>query len=377
VASIALGVIVMLISFSVLEGFRNTIYERIFSFGAHIQVTKYELNDSFDKPPISANVDFDTLHNKEISHIQKFIHIPGLVITKQEVQGGLFKGIDKDFAIDKFKGNIVEGSLFEFPDTSYSSSVLISKTMRDRLNLHIGDSTVMFFWYQNKPKFRKLAITGIYETGLEEFDQHLLIGDIRMARNINQWNDTLVGGYEIFIKNFDKLDQVAENVQEAISYDLYADTITNMYLQIFDWLYLVNNNVIIFLVLILGVVCFNMVSTVFIIIMERTNTIGVLKALGASNGQIRSIFIFNGIRIILQGLLWGNVIGLGICYLQYKFKIMPLNAQYYYMDAVPIDWNWGIIIGLNALTFLIISLVLTIPVVIISRMNPVKSIRFS
>jgi lipoprotein-releasing system permease protein len=244
------------------------------------------------------------------------------------------------------------------------------------MRLKTGDSLLMFF-VQYPPRFKKLAIKGIYETGLEELDDQVIIGDIKLNQNLNNWADTLVGGYEIYIKNFSQLDEVSQKVFEVMDYDMQLEKITDKYLQIFDWLTLLRRNVRIFLVLILFVACFNMVSTIFIMIMERTNMIGLLKALGARNDQVHAIFIYNGLFIILRGMLFGNLIGLGFCALQYYFKLIPLDPENYYMSSVPIEWNWLMIVLLNLLIFVMISLVLVIPVFIISRISPIKAIKFN
>jgi lipoprotein-releasing system permease protein len=376
--SIMLGIAVLIISFSILEGFKHKIQNKIFSFGSHMQVTKYDLHKSYEESPLSIHSDLFLHPEKiqEISHIQVYSMKPGLLKTKEEVMGVVMKGIGRDFGLDRFKQNIVEGSFIKFNDTTYSQDILVSRKIADKMRLKTGDSLLMFF-VQYPPRFKKLAIKGIYETGLEELDDQVIIGDIKLNQNLNNWADTLVGGYEIYIKNFSQLDEVSQKVFEVMDYDMQLEKITDKYLQIFDWLTLLRRNVRIFLVLILFVACFNMVSTIFIMIMERTNMIGLLKALGARNDQVHAIFIYNGLFIILRGMLFGNLIGLGFCALQYYFKLIPLDPENYYMSSVPIEWNWLMIVLLNLLIFVMISLVLVIPVFIISRISPIKAIKFN
>jgi lipoprotein-releasing system permease protein len=376
--SIMLGIAVMIISFSILEGFKHKIQHKIFSFGSHMQVTKYDLHKSYEESPLSTNTELFMHPEKvpEISHIQAYSMKAGLLKTKEEVMGVIMKGIGRDFDLERFKQNIVEGSFIRFKDSTYSQDILISRKIADKMRLKTGDSLLMFF-VQYPPRFKKLAIKGLYETGLEELDDQVIIGDIRLNQSLNNWDDTLVGGYEIYIKDFSKLDEVAQKVFEVMDYDMQLEKISDKYLQIFDWLTLLRRNVRIFLVLILFVACFNMISTIFIMIMERTNMIGLLKALGARNDQVHAIFIYNGLSIILKGMLFGNMIGLGFCALQYYFKLIPLDPENYYMSSVPIEWNWLTIILLNLLIFVLISLVLVIPVFIISRISPIKSIKFN
>jgi len=372
---------VMLISNGVLDGFKTRIREKIFSFGAHIQITKYDLKKSFEESPLSQNTDLYVRPEevKGIEHIQAFSNKPALLRTDEDIMGVILKGVGEDFRLSDFSQNMLRGEFLSFPDSGYVPEVVISQKIASRMNLDIGDPVIMIFSRTNyaAPAYRKLTVKGIYETGLEEFDEHFVLGDIRLNRKINNWADTLVGGYEIFVSDFNNLNEISEAVFEYMDYDMQIEKITDKYIQIFDWLKLLDRNVVIFLVLILAVASFNMVATLLIMIMERTNMIGVLKALGANNGQIRRIFIYSGARIILIGLFYGNLFGLGVCALQYYLRIIPLDPENYYMTYVPIEFNWPVILGINLLTFTVVTLVLLVPAYIISRMRPVRSIRFN
>lgn len=372
---------VMLVSMGILEGFKSSIRQKIFSFGAHIQVTKYDLKKSYEESPLSVNTSLyqhpDSID--DIAHIQVYSNKPGLIRTENDIMGVVLKGVGKDYKVSDFQRNMVKGSFLTFPDSAYSKEILISQKIASKMNLNIGDYVIMIFSRTQTaaPSYRKLSVKGIYETGLEEFDEHFVIGDIRLNQKISGWGDSLVGGYEIFVKDFERIEQSSEAVFDYMDYDMQIEKINDKYIQIFDWLKLLDRNVAVFLVLILFVACFNMIATLFIMIMERTNMIGVLKALGARNKLIQKIFIYNGAFIILKGLLWGNIIGLGFCYLQYEFKLIPLDAENYYISYVPIKFNWIYIAGINILSFLIVTLVLLIPAFIISRMKPVNSIKFN
>jgi len=217
---------------------------------------------------------------------------------------------------------------------------------------------------------------GLYETFLENFDDKIIIGDIQTIRNLNGWSDDQVGGFEIFVHDNKKLDEMAEPIYNSLDFDLKLIKVTDKYIEIFDWLILLNNNVYIFLGLILFVAAFNMVSILFILIMERTQMIGILKALGSTNKQIRKIFVWNGVRIISRGLLIGNAIAIGFGLLQDKFRLVVLDPESYYMTFVPISWNWPVFFILNAAVLLVTTLVLFIPSMLISNIQPIKAIRF-
>jgi lipoprotein-releasing system permease protein len=380
VAGIAIGIAVMLVSFAILGGFRETIQEKIFSFGAHLQVSQFTVGRSFEETPISTNTELykDYKQIPEISNIQVFSHKAGLLKTDENLQGVFLKGVWKDFNIESFKKNLVAGSFITFPDSSYSSEIVISRKIANQLQLKVKDDILLYFIQnaQSRPRVRKLSVRGIYETGMEEFDESIVIGDIRLIQRLNNWSDTLVGGYEIYLKNFKDLDAGADKVYDLMDFDMQVEKITDKYIQIFDWLSLLNRNVAIFLSLILFVACFNMVAILLILIMERTQMIGVLKSVGATNGQVRKIFLLSGVQLVGNGLLWGNIIGIGFCALQYYFKLIPLDVEAYYMHTVPIAWDWLIIFLVNIAVLLLVTLVLIIPTIIISRIQPVQALRF-
>jgi len=384
IASIALGLATMLVSFLILGGFKKVITNKIFTFNGHIQVTKYSLDNSLQEEPISIhNPLIDNPEQYEfIDHVQVFGHTAGLLQTDNEVYGAFIKGVGPNFDSVGFKNNLAEGNFIRFQDSllqapnNYSTDVLISSKIAKALQLEVGNDVRMLFINPPQARVRKLHIRGIYNTGIEEFDEQMIIGDIGLVRRINQWSDSLVGGVEIYLKDYNKMAEAENRLQHELDYDLYIEKVGDKYVQMFEWLDLINNNVIIFLSLILFVACFNIVSILLILIMERTQMIGVLKALGARNRQIRKIFRYNGMLLIVRGMIIGNLIGIGFGLLQYYFKLIPLDPENYYMEYVPIHWDFLAIIGLNLLTFLIVALVLNIPTMIILRINPIKAIRF-
>lgn len=376
--TVALGIAVLIISFAVLDGFKKEIRNKIFSLGGHLQVTMADNKESFEENPFSINTDLYRNWRKldQIEHLQSYLHKAGLLQTKEEVMGVILKGIGKDYDKSKLETNIIEGGFFKQSDSLPSREIIISKKISNTLKLKTGDSVLMYF-VQNPPRFRKLVIIGIYETGLEEFDEQIIIGDIRLIRQLNSLGDTLVGGYEVFVKDFRKIEPAYNEVFDMMDYDMQVEKITDKYPQVFDWLELLDREVVLFLVIILLVASFNMVSSVFIMIMERTTMIGMLKAMGATNRQVRNIFLYNGLIIIFKGLVFGNIFGIGICYIQSVFRLFPLDPENYYMNSVPISLDWNTIFALNLLTFVVITLVLFLPVIVISYIRPVKSIRFN
>ncbi len=376
IISIAAGIAIMIVSFAILEGFRNEIREKIFSFSAHLQISKYDTNNSYEGAPISAQTGISNAGSIEgIKHIQSFARKTAIIKTEDEVLGVVLKGVDKNYDLDAMQHNLDSGKLITFTDTASSKDVMLSRRIADKLHLKVGDD-VIFYFIQNPPRARKLHVTGIFNTGLEEFDEVFVIGDLKLVRELNNWPDTLVGGIEVVLKDFDQIDPVANQVFEQMNYDLQLEKITDKHAQLFDWLKLLRKNVIIFLVLIIFVATFNMVSTVFIMIIERINMIGVLKAVGATDAQIRKIFYFRGLNLTLKGMVWGNVIGIGFCALQYYFKLIPLDPENYYMDTVPISWNIGVIVALNIITLVLTMLAILIPAAMVARIKPVKAIKF-
>lgn len=378
IASIAVGLSVMIVSFAILEGFEYNIKRKIFSFDAHIQISKYDLNESFEEFPITINSELYRTATSiaGIKHIQPYATKAGLFKTDEEVLGVVLKGISKEFSVSDFVQNIKKGRFVEFPDSSPSQEIIISQRCANKLKLDI-DSSINMFFIQNPPRARKFKVVGIYETGMEEFDNVYVMGDLRNIQKLNAWPDTMVGGYEITLKDFGHLDQSSQEILNVMDYDMGLEKITDKYIQLFDWLSLLNRNVYLFLGLIVFVACFNIVSTLLVMIMERINMIGMLKSMGAKDGQIRNIFFYTGGFIILRGFIWGNGIGLSFCLIQYFFKIIPLDATNYYIDHVPIFWNPLMIIALNLVLFTVLVVSVSVPTFVISRFKPIQSIKFN
>lgn len=377
IASVALGLSALLISFSVLFGFKNTIKNKLFSISSHIQVSKITLNRSFEEVSMTNNSEINSYlaKNPEISTVNVAANKSAILKSETEIAGVVLKGIDRNFNWSTFDMNLSEGKVFQHKDTTYSNDILISRKLKDQLNVKLNDEILIYF-IQDPPRARKLHITGIYETGIEEIDQNYIIGDINLIRKINGWNDNEIGHYEIYLKDFSHLDQVAAQLADDLPQDYQISPITKMLPQFFEWFNLLDRNIILVIILIIAVASFNMISVLLIMIMERTPMIGLLKSIGALNSLIRGIFIRNGLKIIIKGLLAGNIIGLGLCFIQDKFKLLHLDPENYYMSFVPVEWNWPVFLIVNVVTLLIIGMILIIPTFVTSRISPVEALKY-
>jgi lipoprotein-releasing system permease protein len=361
-----------------MKGFQETVQNKIYGFSSHLIVTKFTMNNSMEEQPFSYNLDIYN-HAEQfgvIDHIQEFSHKAGLIKTDNEVLGVVFKGVGKSFDLQRFRKNMIAGEFIHFPDSGYSREVVLSEIISRKIDAKVGDDIVIHF-FQNPPRFRKLKVAGIYETNLSEyFDDKIILGDIRMVQRLSGSADSIAGGLEIYVKDVNKVDEALTTIGDSMDYDLYLEKVSDKYIQVFEWLNLLSRQVNILLGIILTVVCVNMISVILILVMERTQMIGLLKAMGAQDRLIQSVFIYNGVSLIAKGLVYGNVIGLGLCYLQDTFKFIGLNPHNYYMDYVPIGWNWQIVIFLNLSVFVVVTLVLLLPTAIVTRISPIKAIRF-
>jgi lipoprotein-releasing system permease protein len=377
--SIALSVAVMIISIAIVTGFQKEIREKVIGFGAHIQISNYDSNNSYESSPVSVNQPFyPSLENeKGVKHIQVFATKAGIIKTSSEIEGVVFKGVGSDFDWSFFNNKIVSGKAFTVSDTGKTNEVLISQVQANRLNLKTGDDLIMYFINQGQsaPGVRKFRIAGIYDTGLEEFDRTFVLGDIHHIQRLNKWDSTQVGGFEVFIDDFNDLDAVTNTVYKSIGYDLNARSVRELYPQIFDWLEFQDVNVAIIIILMVFVSVINMVSTLLIIIIEKTTHIGILKSLGSSNWSIRKIFLYNAAYLIGFGLLLGNAFALLLCFIQIKTGVLTLDPASYYVKHVPVNLNLIHILLINGGTLLVCLLVLIIPTYIITRISPVRAIR--
>lgn len=367
----------LIVAFMVLYGFQGVIREKVFSLGGHLTVNKYALSNSFEETSILAT---DSLINgliahKNIRHVQRFALKAGLLKTDEEVQGIFFKGVSTDFDTTAFSTQMIEGIFPTFGGENYSTDVVISEKIAHLLRLSISDRVILFF-AQQPPRYRRLTIVGIYSTGMEEFDEQFVFGDINLIQRINDWSHEQVGGIEVFLDGEGQIDLMEEELFNTLDINLNVISSYRQYPQIFEWLKLLNRNVLVLLVLIIFVAAFGMISMILILIMERTRMVGMLKALGSSNQMIQKIFLYSGLQLIFKGLMVGNTFGLLLCWLQYTFQLISLDAVNYYMHSVPVVFDWSTILGLNLMITLTVGLTLFIPIRVVSTIQPIKTIRF-
>lgn len=384
IVGIAVGLSVMIIAIAILTGFKQQIRNKVVGFSSHIQVINFDSNISFETAPVLSDPEFvSKVQNIQgISHIQVFATKAGIIKTNDDIQGVVLKGVGSDFDWSYFESNLVEGSSFIVNDSIRNNNIIISKKISEMLKVTTGDSLIMYF-IQEPPRVREFRIGGIYETSLEEFDKMFVFCDIGHIQRLNGWESDQVSGFEVFINDFDDLDKMTLAVRDAVGYQVTEDEeklkVTNIrikYPQIFDWLNFQDLNVIIIILLMLLVAGFNMISGLLIIILEKTNMIGVLKALGSDDKFIRRIFIYQAAYLIGKGLFWGNIIGIGLAWFQLKTGILTLDASSYYLKLVPINLNIVHLLLLNAGTMAITLLILLIPAQLIGRISPVKAIKY-
>ena len=378
ILAIALSVAVMLLSVMVVTGFKNNISDKIIGFGSHITISSFSDNQSYETEPIQISDSLYTsiLENPEVKHISTFATKAGIIKTNDEILGVVLKGVASDYDWTFFNNNLVAGECFNVSDSIKTNQVLISENSANTLDLGVGDDLIMYF-VQNPPRVRKFEISGIYNTALTDFDKLFVMGDIKHIQSLNSWKNKQVGGVEIVVNNFNDLELVTEAVYEKIPYNLNAQSIKEKTPQIFDWLDLQNINVRVILILMLIVGGINMITALLILILERTKMIGILKALGANNWSVRRVFLYSAGHLILKGLFWGNCIAIGFAFLQKKFSIISLDSNIYYMNTVPINFDFTAILLLNVGTIIVCYLILIIPSIIITKITPVKAIRFA
>ena len=381
---IALGLAVMLISVAVVIGFKREIRNKTIGFGGHIQITNFDNNNTYEMNPIKADkaliMKISSIDG--VKHVQPFVTKPGIIKTDTEFQGIVVKGIDNNFDWNFFKSNLVEGSTIDLAGNMPSNQVVLSKYLANLLGLKLGDSFFTYF-IQDQVRARKFKIAGIYSTNFIEYDKLIVLADMRQVQKLNDWPADSISGLEVLINDFNRIDEVGSAVYDATANKFGADgkayftqTIKQINPQIFGWLDLLDMNVWVILILLLAVAGFNMISGLLILILERTNMIGILKSLGSTDWSVRKIFLYHSSFLIGKGMLWGNVIGLSLCAIQYFTGIVPLDPEAYYVATVPVSFNWLYIILLNVGTLIASFLMMIGPSYLITKITPAKIIRY-
>lgn len=406
IAGIVLSMAVMIIATALIRGFKSEITTKIFGFWGHIHITDINVNNSFEETPLDMNQEFakgldsiqqikyfaeiSSLKNRPdghhleqqqtnggINHVQIFATKKGVIKTKDEIEAIILKGIWHDFDWEFLKKNLVDGRIIELPDTIASKDILISNSTAKRLKLKVGDRLQILFAKDNQQLKRAYKVCGIYKTGLEEYDKRFALVDLRQVQRLQGWNENQVTGFEVFIDDIDDLEVIRDYLYyEKLPRDLYPETIRRKFPSIFEWLELQNINEVVIILLMLIVSIINMITALMILILERTNMIGILKALGQHNWSIRRIFLYYAAYIIGLGMLFGNILGLSICFLQDQFGFITLQEEDYYLSVAPIELNFWMILILNIGTLCITVIFLIIPSYLVTRISPVKAIRF-
>ncbi|MDQ3047346.1 MAG: ABC transporter permease [Bacteroidota bacterium] len=387
ILGITLGIAVMILSMAVVTGFQEEIRNKLIGFGAHIQVSNYDNNVSDEPQPISRNQEFLSYAQADpsIAHIQVVATKSGIIKTKTDNEGVLLKGVGAEYDWSFINANLISGQGFSVSDSGVSRDVVISKDLSAKLGLKLKDKMIVYFLTKKadsmstvyEPRVKVFYVSGIYETGFEEIDSKLVLVDIQHIQKLNYWEPDQIGGFEIMLKNFEQMDEKGEELDVLVGQGLTAQTIREINPPVFSWLEMQDVNAVIVIVLMVLVAGINMISALLILILERTNMIGILKALGAGNFSIQKIFLYNAFYLIGKGLLYGNILGLSIALLQKYTGIFKLDQSQYYISQIPIYLDPLHIILLNAATLVCCLIMLILPSFIVSKISPVKAIRFS
>lgn len=381
---IAIGLAVMIITVAVVIGFKREVRNKVTGFGSHIQITNFDAVRSYETHPVVVG---DSMlaalaANPDIKHVQRYSTKPGMIKTDDAFQGMVLKGVGPEFDATFFRDNLLEGEIPAFSDSAATGQVVISKALVDKLKLKLGDK-IFTYYIQDNVRVRPLTVTGIYQTNFSEYDNLFLLTDLYTVNRLNNWKPDQVSGAELQVKDYDRLPDITYEVAEST--DNRADKYGGVYFvqnieesnpQIFEWLGLLDLNVWVILILMIGVAGFTMISGLLIIIIERTNMIGILKALGANNLTIRKVFLWFSVFLIGKGMIWGNAIGLVFCLIQSLFHLFKLDPESYYVDSVPVSFNVWLFLLINAGTLLASVLMLLGPSYLITKINPASSMRY-
>lgn len=376
ILGIMLGLSVMILSIAIVKGFQIEIKEKVRGFSGDIVILKYDLNSSFENSPfiIDQHILKKILSFPQIEYAQAYATKPGIINTNDEIEGVVMKGVDKNYDWSYFKKILVSGKVIDFSDSVKArGEIMISQYTAERLRLKTGDSFLIYFGPSRPRKFR---VSGIYNLGIEDVDKTYVIGDISLIRRLNNWDPAQVGGYEIRVKDFNLLDSVADKVYDNLDIKLKSYSVKEYYPEIFQWLSLLDVNTEVLLILMLAVAVINMISALLIIILERTNMIGVLKALGSTDWNIRKIFLYNAAYLIGLGLLLGNILGIGLALFQQQTHFFSLDQASYYITFIPIQLNFADVLLVNAGTLILCLSILIIPSMLVTRISPVRAIAF-
>ncbi|WP_424494619.1 ABC transporter permease [Salinimicrobium sp. GXAS 041] len=381
IIAIAIGVIMMLIAFATGIGLQEKIREKMSAFTGHISITNYDNNNSeVSLVPVSKNQDFypDFSMVEGVRHVQATAYKAGVIRTATDFEGVVVKGVGEDYDWSYFDEFLVAGELPNFSE-DLNAQVLISEYLANRLGFKIGDKVITYFLRQeNYERTRLVAfeVAGIYSSGFQEFDELYMLADLRQIQRLNNWKSDEVGGFEVFIDDFGQLEEKGQEIYENTSSFLDTQTIKQKYFNIFEWLSLFDFNIALIIGIMILVAGINMITALLVLILERTQMIGILKALGSVDWSVRKIFLYNAGYLIMLGLFWGNLIGLGLLFAQKYLKLIPLNPETYYVTEAPVFIGWEYILAVNLGTLILCMIMLIVPSYIITKISPVKAMKF-
>lgn len=375
--AVALSIAVMIISIAIVKGYQFQIRSKIIGFSTHIQITNLDMNNSFETSPLYRDTLLEKLllQNANVVHLQPFAIKAGILKTKEDFSGVVLKGVDASYDWRFLQQHIVSGSIPALKADTVSNAIFLSKVLADKLKLKVGDNILLYI-AQDPPRVRKFLICGIYNTGLEEMDRLYAFVDIQQVQRLNQWSDRAVSGYEVGIREYAEIDRIASELLSLMPYNLEIHTIRDLFPQLFDWLNLLDLNVWVIIILMIIVACINMSTALLILIVERSNMIGLLKAMGAGNRSVSRIFVYMASYLIIWGMIIGNIAGIGICLSQYYGGWFKLSQEAYYLSEVPVLLEWTDVLYINIGSFIICYLVLLLPATFVSKVAPIKAIRF-
>lgn len=383
-AGVALGLAVMLVTIAVSFGFKYEVRAKAVGFGSHLHISNYNSGHSYDALPIAMDSTLLTTLDgfEEVAHVQGYVTKPGVFRTEDDFMGYMLKGVGEDYDLSFFHQHLKEGVIPEFSAHTVSNQILISREIADKLQLAVGDKVDSYF-LQGSLRARRYTVVGIYETGFAEYDRLFVITDLKAVQALNRWELDQVTGVEVMLTDFNKVDAMnwelgtlLDRTEDRYGEDYFVQSVIDVNAGLFAWLDVLDMNVWLILSLMLGVSAFTMISGLLILILERTQFIGILKALGACNRSVRSIFLRFALLIVCKGMFWGNLIGLGLCAVQKCTGLVSLDPKNYYLDTVPVSFDWGFIVTVNLVMFVLSALVLIIPSGLISRIHPTKAMRF-
>lgn len=381
---VALGLAVMLVTIAVSFGFKHEVRDKAVGFSSHLHISNYESAQSYEALPVAADSALwhTLMAMDDVTHVQRYATKAGVFRTENDFMGYVLKGVAEDYDLSFYAQYLQEGELPVFSDSIASGKILISREIASKLQLGVGDRVDSYF-LQGNMRARRYTVAGIYETGFSAYDRVFALTDLKAVQALNRWEPDQVTGVEVMLTGFDKVEpmnwelgSLLDRTQDRYGEQYFVQSVTDLNPGLFAWLDVLDMNVLLILALMIGVAAFTMISGLLILIIERTQFIGVLKALGASNAMVRKTFLYLAMLIIGKGMLWGNVVGLALCAVQKYTRLVGLNPQDYYLDCVPIEFNWPLIVTVNVVMFVLSVLILIVPSHLISRIYPTKAMRF-